>query len=227
MKVKNNISRIELVHGQGEPNAGIVWLHGLGATADDFVPVVPHLGLDDQHVIKFVFPQAPDRPITINGGMRMPGWYDIKGLQIEDKQDAEGIKQSAELVATLINEMIDDGIPSERIILAGFSQGGAIAYYQGLRQPEKLAGLINLSTYLVFDWLVEDEGSAANKTTPILIQHGTYDAVVPLNLGQESAAKLKELGYPVTWNEYKMEHQVIMEQILDIGTWINQQLSAS
>ena len=224
----NGISRIELrTHDAKTPSHAVIWLHGLGATADDFVPIVPYLNLVPDLSIKFVFPQAPDRPITINGGMRMPGWYDIKGLSIQDKQDSEGMTQSAALVATLISELNEQGIESSNILLAGFSQGGAVIYHQGLRHPEALAGLIALSTYLPFADEVARDASLINKKLPILINHGQYDAVVPLAMGEVSAQRLTELGYSVSWQVYPMEHEVVMEQIQALGAWINDRFDPS
>jgi len=212
---------IELVHGQGAIEHAVIWLHGLGASADDFPPIVPELGLSEDRAIRFIFPQAPNRPITINGGIEMPGWYDIKGMGIEDKQDAVGIAESQSLLINIIQRQIESGVPASNIIIAGFSQGGAVAYHTGLRFPEKLAGILALSTYLVFADNVENERSAVNQDTPILANHGTFDQVVPLLFGEMSVEKLKSLGYPVEWETFPMEHQVIMPQIKKIGAWIN------
>lgn len=216
-----NPNSIELIHGDGDVQHAVIWLHGLGATANDFPPVVPELGLPKQRAIRFVFPQAPDRPITINGGMRMPGWYDIKGMDIKDKQDAEGMADSHALLEQLIQAQIDLGVPSQHIIIAGFSQGGAVAYFTGLRTPHRLAGILALSTYLPFAQQSEAEHSAVNLSTPIFASHGSFDPVVPLTLGETSVAQLKSLGYAVQWQVYPMEHNVIMPQIKDIGEWIN------
>ena len=199
----------------------IIWLHGLGATANDFPPIVPHLGLDDSRPIRFIFPQAPDRPITINGGYVMPGWYDIKGLDLASKEDREGLEISRNTVEKLIDGQIEQGVPSENIILAGFSQGGAVTYYTGTRTPRKLAGLLTLSTYLVFLEKTEEEQSNKNKDTPIFASHGTQDPVVHVELGELSVKSLKDLGYPVEWQTYPMQHEVSMPQIQAIGSWIN------
>lgn len=212
---------IELIHGKGEPNYAVIWLHGLGATANDFPGIVPELGLDSSKSIRFIFPQAPNRPITINGGMSMPGWYDIKGMSIEDKQDRQGMAESQAMVDGIIADLINGGMPSNHILLAGFSQGGAVTYYAGVRSEHQLAGLLPLSTYLPFDVDTQDEQSGANVQTPIFASHGTHDPVVPLQLGQTSVTLLNELGYTVRWETYPMEHQVIMQQIKDIGQWIN------
>ena len=218
-------SHIELVHGQGSVEHAVIWLHGLGASSSDFPPVVPELGLDSHRSIRFIFPQAPNRPITINGGMTMPGWYDIKGMDIKDKQDAVGMAESQSLLNSLIDQQIKLGVPSENIIIAGFSQGGAVAYHTALRSPHKFAGVLALSTYLAFADNLSSERHDANNQTSIAIHHGSYDQVVPLDLGKMSAEKLISLGYGVEYKVYPMEHQVIMEQIKDIGRWINQQFS--
>ncbi len=212
---------IQLIHGSDDLNHAVIWLHGLGASSDDFPPIVPELGLSADRAIRFIFPQAPDRPITINGGMQMPGWYDIKGMDIADKEDAEGMAESQAILEGLIDEQINQGIPSENIIIAGFSQGGAVAYHTGVRGQRKLGGIMALSTYLPFSEQIEQEQSKVNMATPILANHGTYDPVVPIQLGKKSADRLLDLGYPLIWKEYPMEHQVIMEQIKDIGDWIN------
>lgn len=214
-------SSIVLNHGKDEPTHAIIWLHGLGASADDFPPIVPELGLSTDRSIRFVFPQAPDRAITINGGMKMPGWYDIKGMSIEDKQDAEGMTESQATVEALIDQQIAMGIPSEHIILAGFSQGGAVTYFTGIRSKHKLAGLLTMSTYLPFEENTSLERSSENLKTPIFASHGTHDPVVPISLGQSSVEHLTKLGYSVQWQTYPMEHQVVMEQIQEIGVWIN------
>ena len=213
---------IELVHGQGEPEHAIIWLHGLGASSNDFPPIVPELGLDPKRPIRFIFPQAPDRPITINGGMRMPGWYDIKGMSIADKQDAVGMAESRALVDSIIEAQMEAGIASENIILAGFSQGGAVTYFTGVRSEVTLAGLLALSTYLPFEEDTKAEQKPANSKTPIFASHGTLDQVVPINLGKSSVDALQALGYDIQWRTYPMEHQVAMEQIVEIGQWINQ-----
>lgn len=213
---------IDLVHGAGEPKHVVIWLHGLGATADDFPPIVPELGLDPARPIRFIFPQAPSRPITINGGMTMPGWYDIKGVRIEDKQDSQGMAESRSMIDALLDQLISDGISSTNIILAGFSQGGAVTYFTGVRSQYRLGGLLALSTYLPFDSDTKSQHSGVNVQTPIFASHGSYDAVVPIALGEQSVSTLRELNYRVRWQTYPMEHQVAMEQIKDIGQWINQ-----
>lgn len=212
---------IEVIHGEGDPTHAIIWLHGLGATADDFVPVVPHLGLAATPAIRFVFPQAPNRPITINGGMAMPGWYDIKGPDLKDKEDLEGMVASRSVLEALIDQQIKLGIESRNIIIAGFSQGGAVVYYTGLRTPHRLAGILALSTYLPFQQEAKAQQSCVNQQTPILAMHGQLDPVVPINIGRASYEALLGLGYQVDWKDYSMEHNVIPEQIAEIGQWIN------
>ena len=216
---------IELVQGSGDVQHTVIWLHGLGASANDFPPIVPELGLDSGRAIRFIFPQAPDRPITVNGGMSMPGWYDIKGANIEDKQDVIGMGESQVLLEELIQRQVDLGIASSNIIIAGFSQGGAVVYHTGLRSKHKLAGMLTLSTYLPFAEQVPTELNKINSDTPIFASHGSYDAMVPFEFGKNSADTLSKLGYQVQWRSYPMEHQVVMEQIQDIGAWINKVFS--
>ena len=212
---------IEVQHGNAQATHAIIWLHGLGASSNDFPPVVPHLGLKPTPSIRFIFPQAPSRPITINNGYVMPGWYDIKGISIEEKHDREGIEESRATIDALIEEQMDLGVKSENIILAGFSQGGAIAYYTALRSKHKLGGILALSTYLLYAEQTESERDPANNNIPIFTTHGTLDTVVPLQLGRQSAEKLEALGYPVRWKTYPMEHEINLEQIKAIGNWIN------
>ena len=220
---------IELVYPADSAGASakhaIIWLHGLGASANDFPPIVPELGLDPKRPIRFIFPQAPNRPVTINMGMVMPSWYDIKGTAINDKQDATGMADSKALLDDLIQQQLDAGIPSENIIIAGFSQGGAVAYHTSLRRAEPLAGLLTLSTYLPFADQVASERAAANQNIPIFVSHGSHDDVVPIKMAEESVAALKQLDYQLEWKTYPMRHEVSMAQIKDIGQWINQRFA--
>lgn len=218
---------IEKTWGEGNPTHAIIWLHGLGATADDFVPVIPYLQLAKTPVIRFIFPQAPDRPITLNGGYVMPGWYDIKGSDLSDKEDLAGITESQKTLNGLIDEQIAKGIAPQNIIIAGFSQGGAVAYYTGLRLKHKIAGVLALSTYLPFAAQAKSEHSQANIDTPIMAMHGLQDGVVPIGMGKTSADAVSSLGYTVEWKEYMMEHSVVPEQLVDIGAWVNRVFASS
>lgn len=204
-----------------QPSYSIIWLHGLGADGNDFVPLVPQLVDPAWPSLRFVFPNAPARPITINGGMRMRAWYDIKGLDIADKQDAEGIKASVHQIEALIARENDRGIPTERIMLAGFSQGGAIALSAGLCHAQRLAGLIVLSSYLPLAKSLASERSKANANIPIFWGHGSVDPVVPLMLGERSRDTLKNLGYTVAWHVWPMAHQVCMEEIVALRSWLS------
>jgi len=214
------------IEPQTTATASVIWLHGLGADGNDFVPIVEELGLPAGHGIRFVFPNAPVRPVTINNGMAMRAWYDIKGMAIEDKQDAEGIRDSADAIEQLIAREIERGIPAERIVLAGFSQGGAIALHAGVRHGAALAGVMGLSTYLPLAETLEKEASDANRGVCIFMAHGSQDPVVPIGLGQASRDHLLDAGYDVAWHEYPMQHQVCMPQIATIGRWLAERLDA-
>jgi phospholipase/carboxylesterase len=200
-------------------NAAVVWLHGLGADGNDFVPIVPELRLPPAIQARFIFPNAPVRPITLNGGMRMRGWYDILSLTRADQQDEPGILASAATVQDLIDAQAAAGIARRRIVLAGFSQGGAIALHTGLRQRQALAGILALSTYLPLHTRI-GELTAAGRATPILMCHGLYDNVLPLALGSSSRDGLRQLGCAVEWRDYPMQHQVCAEEIADIAAWL-------
>jgi phospholipase/carboxylesterase len=205
----------------------VIWLHGLGADGHDFEPIVPYLGLDPALGIRFVFPHAPERSVTVNGGMVMRAWYDIVGLDIADKQDDRGVRDSEGLIRELMVRERGRGIPSERIVLAGFSQGGAVALHTALRHPEPLAGIVALSAYLPLDATVADERHPANADTPIFMAHGQADPVVPILLGQGSRTRLEALGYTVEWHEYPMAHEVNLEEIRAIGQWLSHVLAVS
>jgi phospholipase/carboxylesterase len=204
----------------------VIWLHGLGADGHDFVPIVPELGLPKDHGIRFIFPHAPVRPVTINNGMPMRAWYDILSLARMDKQDDAGIRASEAIVHGAIRQELSLGIPVNRIVIAGFSQGGAIALHTALRYPQRLAGLLPLSTYLPLNDKLAAEASPANKDLPILMCHGEYDQVLPLVLGESSAELLRGLGYTVDWRDYPMQHQVCAEEIEVIGDWLQKVLPA-
>ena len=202
--------------------ASVIWLHGLGADGHDFVPIVPELGLP---AARFVFPHAPVRPVTLNMGMRMRAWYDIKTLTAEGRADEEGIRASVALAQRYVAAERAAGIASNRIVLAGFSQGGAIALHAGLRHAEPLAGIIGLSTYLPLQATLARELSEANRATPILMCHGIYDPVLPAQLGAMARGWLRELGYAVEWHEYPMQHQVCLPEIQDIAAWLRARLA--
>jgi phospholipase/carboxylesterase len=205
-------------------DAAVIWLHGLGADGHDFEPIVPELGLPSANRIRFVFPNAPQIPVTLNGGMVMPAWYDVYGLNVTDRQDADGIRSSALHVEALIAREKDRGIAADRIVLAGFSQGGAIALQAGLRHEERLAGLMALSAWLPLSGTLEDERSDANRDTPILQCHGTLDPMVAETRGRESAETLRRLGYEVRYETYPMQHQVCLEEIELVGGWLSERL---
>ncbi len=204
----------------GRANASVIWLHGLGANGHDFPPIVPELGLPKDHGIRFVFPHAPSIPVTINGGMVMPAWYDILSLESIREVDEAGVRLSAERVEALIAAEREKGIPANRIVLAGFSQGGAIALHAGLRHAERLAGLVLLSTYMACDANVEAERSPANQEVPILQCHGVHDPMVRLSMGESARDRMQELGYSVDWHTYPMMHQVVMEEVETIGAFL-------
>jgi phospholipase/carboxylesterase len=205
-------------------NAAVIWLHGLGADGGDFVPVARMLQLPAAIQVRYTFPHAPLRPITINGGMPMRGWFDIPSLTRFDQQDDVGILASSRTVQALIAREVAAGIPPGRIVLAGFSQGGAIALHAGLRQEKSLAGIVALSTYLPLHTRLEAELSPAGRATPILMCHGLYDNVLPLALGSFSRDQLRQLGCVVEWSEYPMMHQVCEEQIEDLAAWLRARL---
>ena len=200
------------------PTAAVIWLHGLGASGHDFEPVVPELGLPDNAAVRFIFPHAPNMPVTINGGMTMPAWYDIKAMDIDRVVDTDQLVASSDAVAKLVDREIERGVKSENIVIAGFSQGGAVAYELGLSYPKRLAGIIALSTYFATAKTVKR--SEANRDIPIRIYHGTFDPMVPEALGRQSVEKLQEMGFEPTYETYPMEHSVCMEEIVDIGKFL-------
>lgn len=206
------------------PTYSVIWLHGLGADGNDFAPIVPQLVSPQWPALRFVFPHALVRPVTVNGGMPMRAWYDIYGFDLVARQDEAGIRQSIAQVEALIAREQERGVPSERILLAGFSQGGAIALAAGLRHPQKLAGIIALSTYLPMADTLAGERSAANDAVPIFWGHGTLDPVVILQRGLDSRAVLEALGYTVAWHTYPMPHSVCPEEIVDLRQWIGERL---
>ncbi len=222
---------VECIETQTGPNPehAIIWLHGLGADGNDFVPVVPEFNLDDVCPVRFVFPHAPHRSITVNGGMVMRGWYDIFGLPILGEngfeEDRSGMTESQNIIKKLISKQNHRGIPTSNIILAGFSQGGAVALYAGLRMNERLAGIIALSTYMPFGSLLENEQNPANATTPIFYAHGVMDPVINISAAMLSRNILQGLGYEVEWKTYPIPHSVHPEEILNIGQFIKKSFS--
>ncbi|HJT99219.1 MAG TPA: alpha/beta hydrolase [Rhodanobacteraceae bacterium] len=207
------------------PRHAIIWLHGLGADGNDFRPIVPELVDPAWPPLRFVFPHAPVRAVTINGGMRMRAWYDILAPQIAAQQDVAGIRASIVALDELIAREGARGIPPERVILAGFSQGGAIVLAAGVRHAAKLAGVVALSTYLPLDGLTAAERNEANADLPIFMAHGSYDPVVPEMLGTLSRDALKALGYAIEWHSYPMAHQVSPPEIADLRAWIASRLN--
>lgn len=214
-----------IIEAKDAHKASVIWLHGLGADGHDFEPIVPELNLPNELGIRFIFPNAPVRPVTINGGMAMRAWYDIKSPNLREKEDTGSIIESSELINLYIQAEIDSGISSEKIVLAGFSQGGAIALYTGLRYPARLAGLLALSCYLPIPEQLASEASSNNKDVPIMMGHGISDPVIPVDQGRASSETMKELGYKVEWNEYMMQHAVCLEEINAIGAWIKKVLT--
>lgn len=216
----SDLLRCVEIEPSAQATASVIWLHGLGASGHDFEPIVPELQLPADLAVRFIFPHAPRIPVTVNGGMVMPAWYDILAMDIDRKVDEAGVLASADAVDALIEREIARGIPSERIIIAGFSQGGAVAYQAALRHPQPLAGLLTLSTYMA----MPVPPSNANASLPVMICHGSMDPMVPEQLGQRAAATLTELGYTPQYKSYPMEHMVCLEQIRDIGQWLTERL---
>jgi phospholipase/carboxylesterase len=206
-------------------DAAVIWLHGLGADGYDFVPIVDELRLPPTMAVRFIFPHARPRPVTINNGFVMRAWYDITGLGPDRKEDGDGIRESAGVVNDYIEQQNARGVATERIVIAGFSQGGAIALQAALRYPKRLGGVMALSTYLPLNDTVAAEAAPANKDVPILMCHGLRDPMVPATLGKASRDLLMGLGYKVEWQSYPMEHQVCMEEVLDISKWLQARLA--
>lgn len=203
-----------------EPTWCVIWLHGLGADGHDFVPIVPELRLPDNVPVRFIFPHAPMQAVTINGGYMMRAWYDVVAADLRVRQDAEGTRRSQQDIIDIIEQQIALGIDSTHIVLAGFSQGGAIALFTGLRYPKPLAGIMALSTYLPLASTTETEINPANRQIPIFMAHGQFDNVVQLDAGVMSRRQLEQLGYQVQWQEYPMQHSVCNEEIVDISNWL-------
>lgn len=210
---------------QGEHKATIIWLHGLGDSGNGFSPIAPELQLDPSLGVKFIFPHAPVRPVTINNGMEMRAWYDIKTLDMGSRADVEGVLESSDSIESIIENEIASGIDSRKIMLIGFSQGGVIALHLGTRYNKPLAGIAALSTYMCEPDSLANQKHAANQNTPILCCHGQQDEVVPMLLGKTAFNVLNSNGYNVSWKEYIMQHNVCMPEIRDIAKFINEQLT--
>ncbi len=206
-----------------EPDAAVIWLHGLGADGHDFAAIVPELKLDGKSTIRFVFPHAPAIPVTINNGFVMPAWYDILEMDVHRRVDEEQLRESATKVQDLVRREMERGIRPERIVLAGFSQGGAVVYEAGLTFPERLAGILALSTY--FATADSIQSHAANQDIPIRVCHGTLDPVVTQSLGRKSVDRLQAMGHEVEYSTYSMPHAVCQEEIADISEWLNRVLA--
>ena len=210
----SEIATVEVETGP-DPVGSVIWLHGLGADGHDFEPIVPELALPESLPLRFVFPHAPERPVTVNGGMVMRAWYDIVSLDFEGRADAGGIRESSEIVDRLVARERERGIDMDRIVIAGFSQGGAIALHNVLERGDKPAGLLAISTYLA---LPDEPGRADG--IPAFMAHGTFDPMVPFSAGQQSAAALERKGADVDWHDYPMAHGVCAQEIRDISEWL-------
>ncbi len=210
----------------GPVKSAVIWMHGLGADGNDFESIVPSLGLEDLGV-RFVFPHAPKRAVTLNMGLIMRAWYDIRKIDLRWDHDEKGILESTEQIEALIGREKERGLPSRKIVLAGFSQGGSIALHVGLRHPEPLAGVAALSCYLVCGDSLEREISEANRAMPIFQAHGKEDPTVPFEGGQQAHGRLTELGYPVDWNTYPMAHELHPQEVQDLGAWLRRCLDGS
>jgi phospholipase/carboxylesterase len=213
------LETVEVETGRG-PRASVIWMHGLGADGHDFEPLVPVLGLPATLPVRFVFPHAPMRPVTINGGMVMRAWYDVRPEGGERREDVAGVRESQARIEALITREHERGIAAGRIVLAGFSQGGAMALHTGLRHAERLAGIVALSCFLPAADTVAAEASPANRDVPIFMAHGTYDDVIPLARARRARDVLQGLGYPVDWHEYPMPHSVCDAEVTDLTRWL-------
>ena len=202
------------------PTAAVIWLHGLGADGHDFEPIVPELVRPGERALRFVFPHAPIRPVTLNGGYAMRAWYDIVSLERRGPEDESGIRASQAAIDTLIRRENARGIATGRIVLAGFSQGGALALFAGTRYGEKLAGIMGLSCYLLLAGRFAAERAAVNQSTPIFLAHGTQDPIVAPVLGEQARATLEAAGYSVEWHAYAMPHSVCPQEVADIAQWL-------
>ncbi|MEA3180959.1 MAG: phospholipase/carboxylesterase [Gammaproteobacteria bacterium] len=217
------LEAVEIETGRN-PTGTVLWLHGLGADGHDFAPIVPQLVTPDERPLRFIFPHAPVRPVTVNGGAAMRAWYDILGFNRGIPQDEVGIRASDEEVGALIRRENQRGIATSRIVLGGFSQGGAISLFSGPRYPEKLAGIMGLSCYMLLEDALPTERTRANYQTPVFLAHGTQDPVVDVRRGTEAKQLLEAGGYPVEWHAYPMPHSVCPQEIVDIAAWLRKVL---
>ena len=212
------------VGGGEKPDGTVIWLHGLGADGHDFEPIVAELDLDKQADLRFVFPHAPVRPVTINGGIPMRAWYDVMSLDRSGPQDEAGIRDSAETLKRLIEREHDRGVDYDRVVLAGFSQGGAIAMHTAMRFPEKLAGLMALSTWMPLEATIDGEvmqsPESQPRDLPVLMAHGSFDPMLPIAVGQHARDIMQKAGFDVQWHEFPMAHAVCAEEIAEIRRWL-------
>lgn len=208
-------------------DAVVIWLHGLGDSGAGFSDVIPALGLGKSHAMRFIFPHAPKQPVTINRGLKMRSWYDIKTMDLSNRADIPTLEQSEALVNQLIEQQISSGIKPQRIILVGFSQGGVLALYTGLRQKYKLGGIVGLSCYLARTDLPQLGAAGKNSATALFLSHGEHDTTVPFAAGQQASQQLTAAGFELTWSQYPMEHWVCEPQLLKLGQWLTQQLAIS
>lgn len=223
--MSNELLKYEVVNPKGTAKASIIVMHGLGSNGYDFMPIVEEMGLPDELGIRFIFPHAPSLPVTLSKGVVMPAWYDVYGIARDIKEDEKGVLVSAAKIGALIEVEHALGIPYEKILLAGFSQGGALALATGLQYPKKLAGILALSTYLPIEKTVTAHLSPANAQTPILIIHGTRDPVVPYHFGRHAFEVLTQHKYPMEWLEYPISHDVSEEETMDIAKWLKRVLA--
>lgn len=223
MEAKELLDAIERETG-ADPRWAVIWLHGLGADGNDFVPLVPELVREGWPAIRFVFPHAPVRPVTINGGMAMRAWYDIREMDLANRADEQGVAESVVQVEALIAREVERGIPASRIFLAGFSQGGAVTLAAGLRRSEPLAGLVGLSTYVPGAQGAQAALVEGATRQPVFMAHGSQDPVVPYMAGKQSAGLMRRIGFQVDWHVYPMQHQVCAEEIADLSAWLEARL---
>ena len=214
-----------VVDAPSEHKATVIWLHGLGDSGNGFAPIVPAFQLPPELGIKFIFPHAPVRPVTINNGMQMRAWYDIKSMDFGSRADIDGVLESVESVKALLDAEIESGIPAHKIILAGFSQGGVITYHLGARYQHTLGGMICLSTYMAEPLLLTNEKTEAALATPIFAAHGTHDDVVPVSMGEAAYQSALQNGFDASWRTYSMQHNVHPDEIKDISAWLQARLA--